>query len=202
MDKDVSTNLSINVDITVAMKCETLGSDVIDIANQVVETEKFLATEQAFFDLTPSQMSWLKARQDLLRDINEYRSLNKLIMLQSLPMPDGAPKGSHPTACRLHGTLTVNKVAGNFHITIGKHISDPMQRMGHRHVAGYVPLELYNLSHRIDHLSFGSPVPGMVNPLDATLQITETRQYLYQYYIQIVPTEYNTLSKHLSLIHI
>lgn len=32
-------------------------------------------------------------------------------------------KPSHrPDACRIHGTLVVNKVAGNFHITAGKYV--------------------------------------------------------------------------------
>ena len=29
-----------------------------------------------------------------------------------------------PDACRIHGTLVVNKVAGNFHITAGKYVSN------------------------------------------------------------------------------
>lgn len=30
----------------------------------------------------------------------------------------------------------------------------------------------YNFSHRIDHLSFGEEIPGIINPLDGTEKIT------------------------------
>lgn len=36
----------------------------------------------------------------------------------------------------------------------------------------------YNFSHRIDHLSFGELVPGIINPLDGTEKIAEDRKYL------------------------
>lgn len=36
----------------------------------------------------------------------------------------------------------------------------------------------YNFSHRIDHLSFGELVPGIVNPLDGTEKIAVDRKYL------------------------
>lgn len=30
----------------------------------------------------------------------------------------------------------------------------------------------YNFSHRIDHLSFGEEIPGIINPLDGTEKVT------------------------------
>lgn len=36
----------------------------------------------------------------------------------------------------------------------------------------------YNFSHRIDHLSFGELVPGIINPLDGTEKIALDRKYL------------------------
>lgn len=47
----------------------------------------------------------------------------------------------------------------------------------------YLPLPLffilaYNFSHRIDHLSFGELVPGIINPLDGTEKIAVDRKYL------------------------
>ena len=197
VDSDVSSKLDINVDITVAMPCQSIGADVLDLAGETVHTEDFLKLEPAVFELTQEQRSWLKAKRSILARVSEYRSLSELMTLRSSPMPHS---GSFDKAlnmdqgsCRLWGTIRVNKVAGNFHITIGKHIQDPLQRSGHRHFGAYVPQQLYNLSHRIDRLSFGTEVPGIVNPLDATLQVTEIKPYVYQYYIQVVPTEYDTM---------
>ena len=80
-----------------------------------------------------------------------------------------------PDACRIRGHLYVNKVAGNFHITLGKAIPHPW---GHAHLAALVNHDSYNFSHRIGHLSFGELVPGIINPLDGTEKIALDRKYL------------------------
>ena len=80
-----------------------------------------------------------------------------------------------PDAGRIRGHLYVNKVAGNFHITVGKAIPHPR---GHAHLAALVNHDSYNFSHRIDHLSFGELVPEIINPLDGTEKIALDRKYL------------------------
>ncbi|EMP30345.1 Endoplasmic reticulum-Golgi intermediate compartment protein 2 [Chelonia mydas] len=42
---------------------------------------------------------------------------------------------------------------------------------GHAHLAALVSHDSYNFSHRIDHLSFGELIPGIINPLDGTEKI-------------------------------
>lgn len=42
----------------------------------------------------------------------------------------------------------------------------------------------YNFSHRIDHLSFGEEIPGLINPLDGTEKITADGAYVYILYKQ------------------
>ena len=54
-------------------------------------------------------------------------------------------------------------VAGNFHFAPGK--SFQHQHMHVHDLAAYQQ-QLFNVSHRIDSLSFGEPFPGQVNPLD------------------------------------
>lgn len=39
------------------------------------------------------------------------------------PSPHSEDSSTSLTACRIHGHLYVNKVAGNFHITVGKYVS-------------------------------------------------------------------------------
>lgn len=94
-----------------------------------------------------------------------------------------------PDACRIRGHLYVNKVAGNFHITVGKAIPHPR---GHAHLAALVNHDSYNFSHRIDHLSFGELVPGIINPLDGTEKIALDHNQMFQYFITIVPTKLQT----------
>uniref|UniRef100_A0A8D0HRR1 Endoplasmic reticulum-Golgi intermediate compartment protein n=1 Tax=Sphenodon punctatus TaxID=8508 RepID=A0A8D0HRR1_SPHPU len=91
----------------------------------------------------------------------------------STALPPREDNSLHPPdACRIHGHLYVNKVAGNFHITVGKAIPHPR---GHAHLAALVSHESYNFSHRIDHLSFGELIPGIINPLDGTEKIATDR---------------------------
>jgi hypothetical protein len=66
-------------------------------------------------------------------------------------------------SCRLHGSLVLNKVAGNFHITAGKTL--PLPR-GHAHIAAFMSERDYNFSHRIYKFSFGDEMPSIVHPLE------------------------------------
>ena len=53
-------------------------------------------------------------------------------------------------ACRVHGSLTLNKVSGNFHIAAGKSV--PLMR-GHAHLTTLFDDNEANFSHRIGHYS-------------------------------------------------
>ncbi|XP_030070496.1 endoplasmic reticulum-Golgi intermediate compartment protein 2 [Microcaecilia unicolor] len=161
VDKDFTSKLRMNIDITVAMKCQYIGADVLDLAETMITSADGLIYEPVIFDLTPQQKHW-------------HREDNSL-----------QPRN----ACRIHGHLYVNKVAGNFHITVGKAIPHPR---GHAHLAALVSHDSYNFSHRIDHFSFGELLPGLINPLDGTEKIASDPNHMFQYFITIVPTRLNT----------
>lgn len=94
------------------------------------------------FKLNSEQQSkWDRFRSysNFLRE--EHHNINQLIWKSStLEMPifsdesfhPGQVRGKNQDSCRFHGTLTVNKVAGNFHISAGKYIPLPI---GHAHVS-------------------------------------------------------------------
>ncbi|GMQ02565.1 hypothetical protein CsSME_00048727 [Camellia sinensis var. sinensis] len=90
--------------------------------------------------------------------------------------------------CRVYGVLDVQRVAGNFHISVhGLNIFvAQMIFEGPIHV---------NVSHIIHDLSFGPKYPGIHNPLDETSRILRGSSGTFKYYIKIVPTEYRYLSK-------
>ncbi|XP_073134451.1 uncharacterized protein [Henckelia pumila] len=90
--------------------------------------------------------------------------------------------------CRVYGVLDVQRVAGNFHISVhGLNIFvAQMIFEGSSHV---------NVSHMIHDLSFGPKYPGIHNPLDDTVRILHAASGTFKYYIKIVPTEYKYLSK-------
>ncbi|AQK99650.1 Endoplasmic reticulum vesicle transporter protein [Zea mays] len=90
--------------------------------------------------------------------------------------------------CRVYGMLDVQRVAGNFHISVhGLNIFVAEKIFeGSNHV---------NVSHVIHELSFGPKYPGIHNPLDETSRILHDTSGTFKYYIKVVPTEYKYLSK-------
>uniref|UniRef100_A0A803LRQ7 Endoplasmic reticulum-Golgi intermediate compartment protein 3 n=1 Tax=Chenopodium quinoa TaxID=63459 RepID=A0A803LRQ7_CHEQI len=90
--------------------------------------------------------------------------------------------------CRVYGVLDVQRVAGNFHVSVhGLNIFvAQMIFEGSNRV---------NVSHMIHELSFGPTYPGIHNPLDGTVRILRGTSGTFKYYIKIVPTEYRYTSK-------
>ncbi|XP_061629652.1 endoplasmic reticulum-Golgi intermediate compartment protein 2 [Phyllopteryx taeniolatus] len=193
VDKDFSSKLRINIDITVAMRCQHIGADVLDLAETMVASDG-LKYEPVNFELSPQQKIWHMTLLHIQERLRVEHSLQDLIFKTAM-------KGSPPaqsrsmdsstslTACRIHGHLYVNKVAGNFHITVGKSIPHPR---GHAHLAALVSHDSFNFSHRVDHLSFGEDIPGVISTLDGTEKVTTDSNHMFQYFITIVPTKLNT----------
>jgi hypothetical protein len=115
--------------------------------------------------------------------------------------------------CSVSGQFEVSKVAGNFHIALGKNLN---AAKGHstestdqpRYQFGIGDLTHYNTSHVINHLSFGKEYDVQVQPTSGSFYATHhthssarntldgKRQILaedvstaqYEYFIKIVPT--------------
>ncbi|XP_019867900.1 endoplasmic reticulum-Golgi intermediate compartment protein 2 [Aethina tumida] len=195
-DVELSQKLKINIDITIAMPCQNLGADILDSTNQ--NTYKFgtLEEEDTWFDLAPNQRLHFENKQHFnsyLRE--EYHAVKDLLWKNSFSSHFGElpPRSHFPDvpydACRIHGTLELNKVAGNFHITAGKSLSLPR---GHIHISAFMSDRDYNFSHRINRFSFGDPSPGIVHPLEGDEVISKHGMTLYNYFIEIVPTSVKT----------
>lgn len=89
--------------------------------------------------------------------------------------------------CKVYGYIEVPKVAGNFHFAPGTGF-----RHAHATVAdlfGFT-LKKWNVTHVVNELSFGDPVPGRKNPLDGKSKVLMKGTGMYQYYAKVVPTDY------------
>ncbi|XP_047453293.1 endoplasmic reticulum-Golgi intermediate compartment protein 2-like [Mugil cephalus] len=193
VDTDFSSKLRINVDITVAMRCQYVGADVLDLAETMVASDG-LKYEPVHFELPPQYRLWHMTLLHIQERLRVEHSLQDVLFKSAIKaappvMTQNEDSGTSLTACRIHGHMYVNKVAGNFHITVGKSIPHPR---GHAHLAALVSHDSYNFSHRIDHLSFGEAVPGLINPLDGTEKVAPDANHMFQYFITIVPTKLNT----------
>lgn len=120
--------------------------------------------------------------------------------------------------CNIAGTFKIAKVAGNFHIALGKNLDAKdgkatETKEAPRYQFGLAELSHYNTSHVLNHLSFGDdfdqtvqPTPGGFyakhrthatarSPLDGTEKILaeEVSTAQFQYFIKIVPTVFTRL---------
>lgn len=95
--------------------------------------------------------------------------------------------------CNMYGFLEVNKVAGNFHFAPGKSFQ---QSNVHVHDLLTFQKDSYNISHKINRLTYGEYFPGVVNPLDGVTWTQQTPHGMYQYFIKVVPTVYTDVSGH------
>ncbi|XP_073328399.1 endoplasmic reticulum-Golgi intermediate compartment protein 2-like [Pagrus major] len=193
VDRDYSSKLRINVDITVAMRCQYIGADVLDLAETMVASEE-LIYEAVNFELSPQQRLWHMTLLHIQERLKVEHALQDVLFkaaIKGVPPAETQSEDSSTSlsACRIHGHVYVNKVAGNFHVTVGKSIPHPR---GHAHLAALVSHDTYNFSHRIDHLSFGEAVPGLISPLDGTEKVSTEPNHMFQYFITIVPTKLNT----------
>ena len=95
--------------------------------------------------------------------------------------------------CQIYGYLEVNRVGGSFHVAPGKSFI-----INHVHVHDVNPFAStdFNISHHINHLSFGQQLvdhEGQLqanNPLDDVDGVADRGAMMFQYYIKIVPTTY------------
>lgn len=193
VDKDYSSKLRINIDITVAMRCQYIGADVLDLAETMVASDG-LKYEPVNFELSPQQRLWHMTLLHIQERLKVEHALQDVLFKGAIKgAPNAEPQSEDSStsfsACRIRGHMYVNKVAGNFHITVGKSIPHPR---GHAHLAALVSHDTYNFSHRIDHLSFGEAMPGLISPLDGTEKVSADANHMFQYFITIVPTKLNT----------
>ncbi|CAK9876341.1 unnamed protein product [Sphagnum jensenii] len=95
--------------------------------------------------------------------------------------------------CNVYGHLEVNKVAGNFHFAPG----NSFQQLN-MFFFDFLEFQVdsFNVSHKINELSFGAHFPGVMNPLDGVVNIQESAHGMYQYFIKVVPTLYTDIRGH------
>ncbi|XP_041052564.1 endoplasmic reticulum-Golgi intermediate compartment protein 2-like [Carcharodon carcharias] len=195
VDTTISSKLQVNLDITVAMKCDYIGADMIDQTEARVGESGNLQYEPTYFELSAKEKAWQRMMQNIQQQLNKEHNLLEFLIKSSFngttttKSPRVVDSTDPPNACRIHGSMKLNKVAGNFHILAGKSYDHPF---GHAHVPVTKDPKVYNFSHRIDHLSFGPPSPGLIHPLDGSEKITETNMYMFQYFLVVVATEINT----------
>lgn len=182
VDDQIRTDLSINLDLLVAMPCDYLHTNAVDITNDRFLAAELLNFEEANFRTFPGFR--------INDDNNEFETPDLDHVMQENLRAEFAVsgqrfgKGMGGDACHIFGSIPVNQVTGDFRITAkGIGYLDREQ----------TPYEALNFSHIIQEFSFGEFYPLIDNPLDKSGKITPESFQSYKYYASVVPTRYEKL---------
>lgn len=180
VDEDVKSSLTINLDMLVAMPCEFLHTNVVDVTKDL-----YLAGEELNFE----GFKFYVPEVFKLNDANNEHDFSKLDMAMQESMRaefrlTGQRTNEGAPACHIFGSIPVNQVKGQFHITAkGFGYNDRL----------HVPIQALNFSHVIQEFSYGDFYPFVDNPLDATAKVTTENMQAYKYHSRVVPTKYEQM---------
>ncbi|KAI8918195.1 endoplasmic reticulum vesicle transporter-domain-containing protein [Powellomyces hirtus] len=173
--RSMDHGLQINLDLTIAMPCDYLRADVLDVGGVSLPMSRELSSQAVTFQTKGTKRLIDVVGKDKLDIHKIVEKAGKKYREQNL---DGNPENKG--ACRITGALRVDKVSGMLHFTAP----------GHGYSGGHTPHDIMNFTHRIDKLSFGQYYPGLHNPLDRTLETARSPMDMFQYFVAIVPTIY------------
>ncbi|KAJ2856157.1 hypothetical protein GGI22_003902, partial [Coemansia erecta] len=186
VDTAVRQAVYINVDVTVAMPCALLRVNVADAGGDASNVRSSLRMSPVPW--APRSSSSSRESSELLRQGHRGIHVHDLIAKAGRRRQRGGAADSKllhgdaaEMACRIAGSVRVNKVAGLLHITAS--------RGGMGHLGGaFEPRRFLNFTHAIDALSFGPLYPGIANPLDSTLHIAPAQAASFKYFVSVVRT--------------
>ncbi|KAG6021803.1 hypothetical protein E4U41_002395 [Claviceps citrina] len=199
VDKGVSRSLQINLDAVVLMKCGDLHVNVQDAAGDLILAGTKLRKDETSWAQWVNQKGVHKLGRDSKGRVVTgagwhdegfgEEHVHDIVALSK----KGGPKWAKtprvrgpPDSCRIYGSLEVNKVQGDFHITARGH--------GYRSSGGHLDHNSFNFSHIINELSFGDYYPSLNNPLDGTINMADSHFHKFQYFVSVVWTRYSTNS--------
>ncbi|KAJ5780747.1 hypothetical protein N7457_005907 [Penicillium paradoxum] len=200
VEKGVSHELQLNLDIVVHMSCDKLRVNIQDAVGDRILAGELLKRDDTNWAL------WMQKRNYESAGVHEYQTLShedsdRLAEQEAdahvrhvlgevrhnprrkFPKGPRMRRGDAVDACRIYGSLEGNKVQGDFQITARGH--------GYRENAPHLDHASFNFSHMITELSFGPHYPTLQNPLDKTIAEIEEHFYKFQYFLSVVPTLYS-----------
>ncbi|KAL5111638.1 Endoplasmic reticulum-Golgi intermediate compartment protein 2 [Taenia crassiceps] len=200
VDSSVEGDLPVNIDMTIAMRYVSM--DVLDLNGNLISSGSRVKAINCKFGLPSRWSKKFKLKRESMNHLRrQYHSLHQYFWLSHMNSEEFALDTMHrfrenevpeveADACRFVGTFKVRKSPGNLHVTTGKALG--LNSNVHIHIAPLDPSSRRNFSHRIHHLSFGTPLESYIHPLDAEEVISDDPALMYQYFIEVVPTTFRT----------
>jgi hypothetical protein len=196
VEKGVSHVLNINMDIVVRMKCPDLHINVQDAAGDRILAATALKRDPTnwaqwvdgygIHKLGRDKSGRIVTGEDTHDEGFGEEHIHDIVALgRKKARWAKTPRlwGAEGDSCRIYGSLELNKVQGDFHITARGH--------GYMEFGEHLDHSAFNFSHIISELSFGPYLPSLVNPLDGTVDTTPAHFHKFQYFMSIVPTVYS-----------
>ncbi|KAL2204226.1 DUF1692-domain-containing protein [Sarocladium strictum] len=206
VEKGISHEMQINLDVVVRMQCGDLHVNVQDASGDRILASNKLRRERTNWDQWVNEKGMHKLGRDKNGKVSTgagwqdfgyedegfgeehvhdiVRTAKKRAKWAKTPKVKGSAD-----SCRIYGSLDLNKVQGDFHITARGH--------GYREIGEHLDHNRFNFSHIISELSYGPFYPSLVNPLDRTVNAAKVNFHMFQYYLSVVPTLYKHGSRYL-----
>jgi hypothetical protein len=185
-------------EISLFLKVDVVSRMIADTSASMESVK--LVYDIEFYRVPCQQLSFM---QEVTRGAVHFPSMTESTEMEKIAIStDDSPDG-----CRLKGHIITDKVGGNFRFGISKpeHLQNPAEIQPIPAMAD--EFELYgNVSHRINHIIFEpttgnsavDKIPGLSHSLSEQYLIAQNDIAIYQYAIQVVPTQYKTLYGELS----
>ena len=184
-----SSSLKINVDLTMhRIPCYILNMDISDFTGAHTSNVKGTLTKtslDANGKILKEDKSALGEKHDHDHDHNKEEKFTTADVIKAFNENQG---------CRLTGSFSVMRLPGNFHVA--SHTFAPIIREFREKGQNI----RFNLTHTIHHISFEDEKDvsvikekfneGIMTPMDGFYLVDDTQGSLLNYYINIIPTEY------------
>ena len=98
--------------------------------------------------------------------------------------------------CNIHGLVSLSSGGGNLHITPGHELENFGKKFAFQDLTDLInqAFDTFNVTHTVNRLRFGKEYPGDIHQLDGEIRNVNDTSAMYQYYFQIVPTEFRFLN--------
>lgn len=130
-----------------------------------------------------------RARRWGITDETQYEQCKREMKLRDATLSEGE-------GCNLFGSIEVHPTSGNLHLapSSSAHHTASGKMLPRHEGLSFSDVAHFNVSHRINRLSFGDDFPGQINPLDGVERHSQHGPGVARYFIKVVPTIYANLA--------
>ncbi|QLG73096.1 hypothetical protein HG535_0E01800 [Zygotorulaspora mrakii] len=180
VDGEVRETFQINMDISVKTPCKWLQVNVRDETfDRKLVSKELVLEDMIFFVPGHAKLNDMKS----IVSPNMDTILGEAIPARFRDTPSSELSGGD--GCHIFGSIPVNRVSGELHITA--------KGMGYRD-SQKAPISEVDFSHVFNEFSYGVFYPYINNPLDNTARLSDANTLVaYRYDTSIVPTVYEKL---------